>query len=211
LIVEENSSTNDVFINCPFDDDYSGIFDALIFTIHACGFRPRCTKEIDDGSQTRITKIYSLIAECRYGVHDISRTEPDNENQLPRFNMPLELGIFLGAKQYGGKSHEKKRVVTFDIEKYRYQKFISDLAGTDIRAHKNDPLQAISVLRDWLVNVSRRKGVPSGPKIIKLYNIFIAALPAIAKELEFESDKIPYVDYETVVVNWLMEATAPPP
>lgn len=209
MTVEVRTSIDDVFINCPFDEAYSVIFDALIFTIHACGFRPRCSKEIDDGSQTRISKLYSLIAECRYGVHDISRTELDDQNQLPRFNMPLELGIFLGAKRYGDKSQKLKRVLIFDIEKYRYQKFISDLAGIDIQAHDGDLLKAIAALRDWLANVSRREGIPSGPKVIKLYSQFAHSLPSIAEAFEFESDKIPYVDYERFVVNWLMEA--PPP
>jgi hypothetical protein len=209
LTVEVQTSIDDVFINCPFDEAYSAVFDALVFTIRACGFRPRCSKEIDDGSQTRISKLYSLIAECRYGVHDISRTELDDENQLPRFNMPLELGIFLGAKRYGDKSQKLKRVLIFDIERYRYQKFISDLAGIDIQAHDGDHLKAISVLRDWLANVSRREGIPSGPKVTKLHNQFAHSLPAIAEAFEFECDKIPYVDYERIVVNWLMEA--PPP
>jgi hypothetical protein len=210
LTVKVRTSIDDVFINCPFDDAYSAIFDSLVFTIHACGFRPRCSKEVDDGSQTRISKIYNLIAECRYGVHDISRTEPDDINQLPRFNMPLELGIFLGAKRYGEKSQKLKRVLIFDIEKYRYQKFISDLAGIDIKEHGGDQLKAISVLRDWLANVSRREGIPSGPKVIKLYDQFAGALPSIAEKFDFEAGKISYVDYERFVVNWLKEAPASP-
>lgn len=60
--------------------------------------------ELDDGGQTRIDKLYGLIGECRYGIHDLSRTELDDVNQLPRFNMPLELGLFLGAKRYGGQA-----------------------------------------------------------------------------------------------------------
>lgn len=210
MTVEARTSIDDVFINCPFDAQYSVVFDALVFTIHACGFRPRCSKELDDGSQTRIAKIYNLIAECRYGIHDISRTQPDDINQLPRFNMPLELGIFLGAKRYGDKSQKLKRVLIFDVEKFRYQKFISDLAGIDIEAHEEDHLLAISILRDWLVNVSRREGIPSGPKLIKLYNQFSYALPAIAEEFGFETDKISYVNYERFVVNWLIEAPPPP-
>jgi hypothetical protein len=86
----------DVFINCPFDDDYRALFRAIIFAVIACGFRARCALEISDAATARIEKIYKIISECGYGVHDISRTELDEVNQLPRFNMPLELGIFLG-------------------------------------------------------------------------------------------------------------------
>lgn len=126
------TSTDDVFINCPFDADYQQIFRALIFTIFACGFRARSARELDDGGQTRIDKLYNLISECRYGIHDLSRTELDPIHNLPRFNMPLELGIFLGAKRYGGKSQKLKKLLILDLEQFRYQRFISDLAGIDI-------------------------------------------------------------------------------
>ena len=53
-------------------------------------------RELDDGGQTRIDKIFALIEQCRYGIHDLSPTELDAVNNLPRFNMPLELGLFLG-------------------------------------------------------------------------------------------------------------------
>ena len=95
----DKTSADDVFINCPFDPEYAPIFNALVFTIYACGFRPRSAKELDDGGQTRIEKLFNLIEECRFGIHDLSRTELDAVNQLPRFNMPLELGMFLGAKR----------------------------------------------------------------------------------------------------------------
>ena len=53
--------------------------------------------------------------------------------------MPLEQGIFLGAKRFGGTKQRDKRLLIFDIEAYRYQKFISDLAGIDIHAHQGRP------------------------------------------------------------------------
>ena len=87
-----------VFINCPFDDEYLPIFRAIVFTVAASGFVPRCTLEHEDGSQVRIEKIYRLIQKSAFGIHDVSRTGLDADNQLPRFNMPLELGVFLGAK-----------------------------------------------------------------------------------------------------------------
>lgn len=104
----QQTSADDVFINCPFDHDYAPTFGGLIFTIYACGFRPRSARELDDGGQTRIDKLFVLIDECRFGIHDLSRTELDEINQLPRFNMPLELGIFLGAKRHGGAVQKAK-------------------------------------------------------------------------------------------------------
>jgi hypothetical protein len=121
-------SPDNVFVNCPFDDEYAETFRALIFAIRACGFQPRSARELDDSGQPRIEKLYGLVKECRYGIHDLSRTEPDALHNLPRFNMPLELGIFLGAKHYGSPRQREKRLLIFDTEQYRYQKFVSDLA-----------------------------------------------------------------------------------
>lgn len=195
-------STDDVFINCPFDPDFKPIFQALIFTIFACGFRPRSARELDDGGQTRIEKLYGLIQECRYGIHDLSRTELDDDHKLPRFNMPLELGLFLGAKRYGNTAQHDRRLLILDIERFRYQKFISDLAGMDIHEHGGKAEAAIRETRDWLANVSRRQ-IPSGDKIVRLYEQFTADLPALAAALEFAPAKIPYVDFERIVVGWL--------
>jgi len=43
--------TDDVFVNCPFDDAFAPIFHALIFAIYACSFRPRSALELDDGGR----------------------------------------------------------------------------------------------------------------------------------------------------------------
>ena len=205
MAARDASSTVDVFINCPFDRAYAATFQALIFCIYICGFRPRSARELDDGGQMRMEKLYGLIEECRYGIHDLSRTELDETFGLPRFNMPLELGLFLGAKRYGGAGQKLKRVLILDLKPFRYQRFISDLAGMDIHAHGGDPARAIAETRDWLANVSRRR-LPSGARIVRVYARFLADLPAICRELEFEPAAIPYVDFERIAVNWLLEA-----
>src|SRR2546430_1536916 len=55
-----------VFINCPFDAQYKPLFEAIVFAVYACGFRPKCGLEIDDASEVRIEKIFKIIAECKY-------------------------------------------------------------------------------------------------------------------------------------------------
>ena len=101
---------DNVFLNCPFDSAYKQLFDAMVFIVHDCGFIPRCALEEEDASQVRIDKIYNIIAACRYGIHDISRTELDRTSGLPRFNMPLELGVFLGAKKFGANEQKRKKL-----------------------------------------------------------------------------------------------------
>ena len=75
-----------VFINCPFDIEYQPLFYALIFAVHDCGFHARCALEIEDSSAVRIDKIAEVIETCRFGIHDISRTELSVEQQLPRLS-----------------------------------------------------------------------------------------------------------------------------
>jgi len=79
------------------------LFRALIFVCFAWGFRPLSARELDDSTKTRIQRLYRLIDSGRYGIHDLSRTELDDGNKLPRFDMPLELGLLLGAKRWAGK------------------------------------------------------------------------------------------------------------
>lgn len=201
----EISSPNDVFVNCPFDIQYSRLFEAQIFSIFACGFRARSARELDDGGQTRIEKLYSIIRNCRYGIHDLSRTELDDINHLPRFNMPLELGLFLGAKKFGKGAHGLKRCLILDIEPFRYQRFISDLAGMDIRDHSSNPEQIVVIVRDWLANVSRRQ-ISGGENILSAYRRFVVELPDIAAQLGHNIDCIPYVDFENIAVRWLLNA-----
>ena len=92
----ETLNNNDVFINCPFDDRYKPMFNALVFAIYELGFIARCAREADDSGEVRLAKIERIIRQCKYGIHDISEVTLDAVNHLPRFNMPLELGMFFG-------------------------------------------------------------------------------------------------------------------
>ena len=70
----------------------------------------RCALEGDDGSVVRLDKIFAIMAECRFGIHDLSRTTLDSANRLPRFNMPLELGVFLGGQAFWKREAENQDV-----------------------------------------------------------------------------------------------------
>lgn len=163
---------------------------------------------MDDASETRIDKIYDLIAHCRFGVHDLSRTELDVQHALPRFNMPLELGIFLGAKRFGDDGQRRKRGLVLDVERYRYQKFISDLAGVDIQDHGGEPERAVHRLRDWLGTVARRQ-LPGGDRVWSAYMAFARDLPRLAQESETDAEQLTYVDFEMLVLAWLEEVRSP--
>ena len=95
---ESSTFSENVFINCPIDEEYAPLFQAIVFTIHRLGFRPRCSREVYDSGGSRLENIMEIIADCKYGIHDISRTQLGT-NKLPRFNMPFELGIDLGFRR----------------------------------------------------------------------------------------------------------------
>jgi hypothetical protein len=193
-----------VFINCPFDEPYRPIFEAVVFAVHDCGYVARCSLEVTDASQVRIDKISAIIAACRFGIHDISRTELDTETQLPRFNMPLELGLFLGAKRFGAPKHRLKTCLILDVERYRYQKFVSDIAGQDIVAHRGNPDEAIRAVRDWLsAATSHSVKIPGGAAIARRYRTFRHELPAACDIVMLHPDELTFSDYVVQVEEWL--------
>ena len=96
----------DVFINCPFDQQYQPLLRAILFAVHDCGFRARSALEVEDSGEVRVQRILRIIGDSPYGIHDISRVD------TPRFNMPLELGLFLGAKSFGEPEQQAKRCLT---------------------------------------------------------------------------------------------------
>lgn len=159
-----------VFVNCPFDDEYKPIRDALVFAIFDCGFQPRSSLEENDAGAVRVDKIQRIIAECKYGIHDISRTELDEHNHLPRFNMPLELGMFIGARRFGDRKQKLKNCLVLDRDQYRYQQFISDIAGQDIRSHNQNPRDAIRAVREWLNATTGRRTIPGGAQIANRFD-----------------------------------------
>jgi hypothetical protein len=192
-----------VFINCPFTPDYRAHFRAIIFTIIRSGFTPRCALETDDASENRFEKICTIIGECRYGIHDISRTEPDLASGLPRFNMPLELGLFLGAKKFGGRSQRTKKCIIFDRTRYRYQQFISDIAGQDIHAH-NDRAKLIELVATWFRDEVRDPNVPGGRAIATKYQKFATVIPDVCAVKRLDPEELTFQDYRAMAAEWIV-------
>ena len=112
-----------VFLNCPFDSRYRQLFEAAVFAITRCKFNVRCALEESDSSEIRLTKIFRIISECKFGVHDLSMTELDRKTKLPRFNMPLELGIFLSAKHFGEELQTQKNCLIFENKTHTSSSF----------------------------------------------------------------------------------------
>lgn len=201
--MSKNNYFTNVFVNCPFDNKYKKLQEAVIFTIFDCGFYPRCALEEINSGAVRFAKIKKIISESQFGIHDLSRTEIDKKSKLPRFNMPLELGVFLGASELGSKKQKKKRCLILDKKKYRYQQFISDLAGHDIESHNNNENALIKCIRDWLSNQTKRKNIPGASEIIKRFKRFKRDLPLMCKEAPIKIKELTYNDYSQLISRWL--------
>ena len=183
-----------VFINCPFDREYVGLFNAVVFAVHDCGYIARCALEFEDASQVRVDGIFRLIRDCRYGIHD-----------LPRFNMPLELGMFLGAKKFGDRAQRRKRCLILDHVPYRLQKCCSDIGGQDPRAHQRKPEIAMRVVRNFLRAQRPKITMPGAAVIHRRYLAFSAALPDLCQEAGLQQHDLTFPDFVTLVIAWIKE------
>jgi len=197
-----------VFINVPFDNTYKRFFDAIVFTVIACGCVPRCALTISNAARTRFQKIVELVKKCPMGIHDLSRSAPGRSYQSPRLNMPFELGLFLGAKEFGDRSQKNKTCIVLDSHPNRYRKFISDLAGHEVSSHNNRVSDLIDVLRGWLASAPGIDGIrilPGGKQIYKLYVEFKKKLPKMCRREKIHRVELTYGDYVHFVKAWLQD------
>lgn len=196
---------DNVFINVPFDRRYARLGDAILFTVYDCGFVCRSALEIEDSGQARVDKILDIIKQSKFGIHDISRAGIDRKTRLPRFNMPLELGFFLGAKRYGDERDQEKRCLILDRAPYRYRNFCSDISGQDIRVHNDQPRDAIRAVRDWLSSHRTEIMIPGGKAIFDRYQRFRIQLPQQGREINLDYRELTFDDYKRLVVGWLAD------
>ena len=168
-----------VFTNCPFDPDFEPLFNAVVFATTFCGFSVRCGYERVDAGGSRLYKICDLLAKSRLSSYDISMQTLDEQTGLPRFNMPLELGMALGMKVLGRNVFRDHAVLVLDLEPRRYRDSTSDLAGFDIAMHRNDQDCIIAEVRNFLMaNID--SALPGPGAIAQLYRIFQSELPNLA-------------------------------
>jgi hypothetical protein len=197
-----NNYDRNVFINCPFDSDFRPLLHALVFAIQDCGFVARAALETQNFVEGRFDKIVRIIKESRLGFHDLSRVELDKKSKLPRFNMPLELGLFIGAHRFGGSSHQPKECLVTDSRRYRYQKFVSDVAGQDPTAHNDSPEELIRVTRNWL-RTCTKDIIPGERDIVKRFHCFQEDLPAMLNAVGLGMKKLTFPDYTEMVRLWI--------
>lgn len=124
----------------------------MLFCIVYLGFAPRLATERIDGGEIRIQKIVELIQSSRFSIHDLSRAQAKAVGEHARMNMPFELGIDYGCREFHGGNRREKKILILEEARYRHQIAISDLAGCDIEVHGADFQKAVRKVRNWLVN-----------------------------------------------------------
>ncbi|MEY3239530.1 MAG: hypothetical protein RIR11_968 [Bacteroidota bacterium] len=145
--------TKNVFINCPFDEKYRVLLKPLLFTIKYCSLNPRIASERMDSSEVRIDKIQAIIEACKYSIHDLSRIKATEKGEFYRLNIALEIGIDMGCKLYNpDPKYKTKQSLILEGEKFSYQKALSDLSGSDVRCHHDDPEELVEEVRAWLAS-----------------------------------------------------------
>ncbi len=194
-----------VFINCPFDEDYKPILKALVFCTIYLGYKPLLSETLNSAN-SRVEGIQNLISSSKYSIHDLSRMEATKKNELARFNMPFELGLDMGCKKFGKGKNKGKFLLIFDKIRHRYKKALSDLSGNDIEIHHNKPETAIRKFRNWMYKIQETKTkMDSGNKIWERYNEFNGDFYEITKEdalNKYDIAEMPWDEFCQYILDW---------
>ena len=192
-----------VFINCPFDAEYWPIFEAIVFCVLDCGFTPRSALEFTDSGVVRIHRLRDLIRSSKYAIHDLSRVELSASSGMPRFNMPFELGLDLGARWFAPRRLQSKRCLVLEGRQYAGHKALSDIAGQELSHHGNSPTDAIKSVRDRLQGASDRKTLPGPAAINARFASFSGAMPELVTKAGLDRHRLSFIDYVNLAEGWL--------
>lgn len=105
-------------------------------------------------------------------------------------------------------ARRRKLTLVLDTERYRYQQFISDIAGQDIKAHGDAPGQIIAAVRNFLAAASATV-LPGGRTILRRFTEFRADLPAMCHRFALEPDEPTFPEYCQIVTEWLSARVTP--
>lgn len=195
-----------VFINCPFDEKYKPLLKVLVFELIYLGLTPKLSQTLSSSS-IRVNQIIDLIKSCKYGIHDLSRSKPMRKDELPRFNMPYELGLDIGALEFGNKKLKSKKILILETDKYYYQRILSDIAGQDIENHDDDQMTILTKVRNWF-SINFPNDIISGSSEIWIaYGQFIVDLKKKLSSTytQNEIEEIPIGDFIKFTSVWVSQ------
>jgi hypothetical protein len=120
--------------------------------------------------------------------------------------MPFELGLFVAAQRFGSGKQKQKVSLILDRDRYRFQKFLSDIAGQDIQDHQQSDDTETRRVGDWLRSQSDRP-LPGGTEIVTRYRRFRSALPRLCQPLALSDSALFFRDYTYLIALWLRETS----
>lgn len=199
-----SSFDKNVFINCPYDDEYLPLLKALIFTIKACGFYPRIALERFNSAEVRLQKIKQLIEESCFSVHDLSRIKAVNAGDYFRLNMALELGMDIGCRDYHPDSiFRTKKLLVLESERYSVQRGLSDMSFGDCKTHEGSEEKLIKCVRDWFYESGTKKIKPAST-IWDDFNEFMSNLYVEKTEQGYSQVEIDHI-LVPEYIDWIDE------
>jgi len=142
-----------VFLNIPYDAQFENLYLAYIVGLTQLGLKINVTLAVPN--QGRLERIVGLIEKSDVSIHDLSRIEISSG--VPRFNMPLELGLALYRAHATNGRH---RVFVFEKRPYRAQRSTSDINGIDPQIHGGRPKGVMAGLRNIFRQPDRTTTVP---------------------------------------------------
>jgi hypothetical protein len=156
-----------VFLNIPYDDKFENLYLAYIVGLTQLGLRVNVTLAVPN--QGRLDRIMELVEQSSISIHDLSRIELSRG--VPRFNMPVELGIALYRRR---STRGKHSVYIFESRRYRAQRSTSDVNGIDPHIHGGTVKGLMACLR----NVFRQStDVTTVPEMLASYHAVRRRLP----------------------------------
>lgn len=161
--------TESVFLNIPYDREFEDLYLAYIVGLTQLGLRVNAT--VAAPNQGRLETIIGLIEGSNFSIHDLSRIELSKG--IPRFNMPVELGLALYRSHL---TRGKHRVYVFESEPYRAQQSTSDINGIDPQIHNGTVKGVMAGLRNIL---RQPRDVTTVPEMLTSYRAVRKKLPAL--------------------------------
>ena len=121
--------------------------------------------------------------------------------------MAFELGIEYGIRHLSPTGRFKtKRCLILGRERYTFMKALSDLAGVDIKNHKDDPLVLIRELRNWFTETIGLRQATSPTVIWYNFNDFMKDCYDKRKSEGFSDEDVmmmPVPEFISFIRDWL--------
>jgi hypothetical protein len=207
MVETPDAFDRNVFINCPFDTQYLELLRPLLFTLVFLGYSPRIASERSDSLESRIEKICGLIRDSRYTIHDLSRLRASEGGELYRMNMPFELGIEYGCRLFGADRLAEKRCLILEKDQHDFKRALSDLAGIDIKSHRNQPVRVVRAVRNWFYETVGLRRIEGASTIWYRFTDFASDFYDQRQSEGYSDDDLnmmPVAEYVDFIRGWLV-------